>query len=265
MGLMRDIQAFTVPAKSLAVWWLGQAGFIIKSPAGKTVVIDPYLSDVCSQMASPSGLNFFRAFPSPLAGEDLTPVDLYVVTHSHQDHLDTETLKPYLAAGGRGPFLAPPEAAALLTNKLGVSQSQITLVWPNKLHTIGDMTFRATLAVPYGSDDLNHVGYLISIQDGPTVYFTGDTAYHEVIGISVAEYKPDVMFTVINGMWRNLSPSDAARLADQIKPKLVIPYHYDLFPDGQMPPHVLRLNLLLYQMQDRFKTIEVGKPFVYTV
>ncbi len=128
---------------------------------------------------------------------------------------------------------------------------------------MGDLSLRATFAIPFAGDDLTHVGYLVSAAGGPTFYLTGDTAWHEVIGISVAEHHPDVMLTVINGMWRNMGPADAAALAHLVQPKVVIPYHYNLFPDGSVPAHTLRLNLRLHGMQDRFMTLEPGVPWVY--
>jgi L-ascorbate 6-phosphate lactonase len=259
---LKQLRDYQVPTGSLVVWWLGQAGFIIKSPQGVLTVMDPYLSDSCGLAAETIGANFHRVFPPPISPADLGGVDLYILTHSHQDHLDPETLQTYREAGGNGPFLAPAETNLKLQS-LGVPQSEIVPMWPNKVFTIRDISFRATLAIPFGGDDLTHVGYLISIQNGPTFYFTGDTAYHEVLGICIAEHKPDVMFTVINGMWRNLGPAEAAQLAHRIQPKVVIPYHYDLFPDGQMPPHTLRLNLFLYQLHDRFRVLEVGRPWFY--
>ena len=259
---IKELRRQPVPAGSLAVWWLGQAGFLLKSPGGVIAALDPYLSDSCGPPTRAMGFNLFRAYPPVLSSAEMAGVDLYAVTHSHQDHLDPETLTGYRQAGGNGPYLAPAEAAEKFQS-LGVPPERVTTVWPNKSHTIGDLTFRATLAIPFGGDDLTHVGYLVSAAGGPTFYFTGDTAYHEVIGISVAEHKPDVMFAVINGTFRNLSPADAALLAKQIQPRVAIPYHYDLFPDGQMPPQTLRMNLVLHGMQDRFMTLSVGEPWVY--
>ena len=262
MLCMKDILNFSVPADSMAVWWLGQAGFLLKSPQGLTAVMDPYLSNTCGAIGERLGINCHRMFPPPIAPAELADVKLYVLTHSHEDHLDPETLEPYRQAGGRGPFLAPLETADRL-REMKVPEDQIVTIWPNKTHTVGDLSFRATFAIPYGGDDLTHVGYLVAVNGGPTFYFTGDTAYHEVIGISVSEHKPNVMFAVINGMARNLSPAEAARLAHQVQPEVVIPYHYDLFPDGRMYPHALRVNLLLYGMQERFQTLEQGTAYVF--
>jgi L-ascorbate 6-phosphate lactonase len=259
---MQTLKEFMVPAGSLAVWWLGQAGFLVKTSGGTLAAIDPYLSDSCGSSAQASAIDFFRKYPPILNPGDLAGIDGYMMTHSHQDHLDPETLAGYRQAGGQGPFVAPAEAAEKLLS-LGVVENQIIRMHPNKRCTIGDLNLQATLAIPYGEDDLTHVGYLVSTTNGPTFYFTGDTAYHEVIGLTVSVHNPDVMFTVINGTFRNLSPAEAAQLAWQIQPKVVIPYHYDLFPDGQMPPRTLWMNLLLHEMQERYQLLTPGEVWVY--
>ena len=123
--LTRDeLCSLQVPAGSVTIWWLGQAGFIFKSPAGKLVAIDPYLSNSCKAIGDANGFNFDRLVPPPLAPADLTAVDLYAMTHSHGDHLDPETLAGYRAAGGTGPYLAPAETAEKLQS-LGVPAEQI--------------------------------------------------------------------------------------------------------------------------------------------
>ena len=83
----------------LTMWWLGQTGFVIKSPGGKLIVIDPYLSNSAKAIGEPLGLNLDRQVPPPLTPRDLVGVDLYAMTHSHGDHLDPETLAGYRAAG----------------------------------------------------------------------------------------------------------------------------------------------------------------------
>jgi len=261
---MNKLRAFNVPEASLAVWWLGQASFIVKSPSGVIAAIDPYLTNSCKMTGESIGINFDRLIAAPLEPEELVGIDLYVMTHSHQDHLDPETLGRYRHAGGKGPYVAPAETVEKL-KEASVPEDDIIMTWPNKTHKKGDLNLRATFAVPFGPDDMTHVGYLVSADEGPTFYFTGDTFYEEILGTSVAERKPDVMFTVINGVFRNMGPAEAARLAKQVNPRIVIPYHYDLFPDGQMRPELLKTNLLLYGMQDRFKLLKHGEPFVFSI
>jgi L-ascorbate 6-phosphate lactonase len=246
----------------MTLWWLGQSGFLVKSPAGKIAAIDPYLSNSCKAVGDAHGFNMDRLVPPPLAPEDLVGIDLYAITHSHQDHLDPETLGPYRKAGGCGPYLAPAETAEKLVS-LGVPEDQVVMMWPNKSTTLEDLTFRATFAIPLGGDDLTHVGYLASIKDGPKAYFTGDTAYHDLLAASVGDHKPDIMATVINGAFRNMSPAEAALLTKQIDPAVVIPCHYDLFPDNLQPPQMLRTNLHILGIGEKYRLLEHGVPYTF--
>ena len=259
---MKQLREYGVPSASLSIWWLGQGGFIVKSPAGVIAAIDPYLSNSCKVRGEMKGLNFDRLTVPPMTPQELVGIDLCALTHSHQDHLDPETIGPYLEAGGTGPFLAPAETSGKL-RKMGVSPSQLVMTWPNSSHTVKDLTFRATFAIPYTGDDLTHVGYLVSAKDGPTFYFSGDTDYHDILAISVAEHHPNVMLAVINGAFRNMSAAQAALLAKNIKPEVVIPYHYDCFPDNRASPGMLKTNLFMYGMMDRYRELAHAKVFTF--
>lgn len=257
---LAQIKAYPTPAGTITLWWLCQAGFIIKSPSGKLAALDPYLTNSCKALGEQFGFDMDRQVPPPLAPADLAGIDLYLLTHSHQDHLDPETLAGYRAAGGRGLYLAPAETGEKLES-LGVPKGEITLVWPNKSFTFGDLTIRAAFAIPFAGDDLTHVGYLISVIGGPTIYFTGDTDYNDLLALAVGPHKPDVLVTVINGAFRNLGPAEAARLAKQLDVKVVIPCHHDLFSDNCQPPQMLHTNLKLQGIGDRYRLLRHGEPF----
>ncbi len=259
---MQQLRQFRVPPGAITLWWLGQAGFIAKSPGGKIVAIDPYLSNSCKALGDEGGVNMDRLVPPPISPADLAGIDAYAMTHSHQDHLDPETLAAYRAAGGTGPYVAPPETIDKLRG-LGVPESQMVMVWPNKSFVVGDLSLRATFAIPYGGDDLTHVGYLVSVRDGPRFYVTGDTAYHEILALGMAEHKPDVLAAVINPAFRNMSPAEAARLAQQVDAKVVIPCHWDLFPDNSLPPQMLRTNLQMLGIGERYRVLEHGRAYTY--
>ena len=255
---MKDLRAYTVPKGSITLWWLGQASWIFKTPGGKIIALDPYLSDSCSTLSPDFDMK--RRTPPPLTGSEMNGIDAYVLTHTHQDHLDPETLAAYQRAGGRGPYFAPAEAVEKLQS-LDVSAKDITTVWPNKSVTIGDVTLRATFAIPFGGDDLTHIGYLAFIKDGPTVYFTGDTGYHDILRISIEPHKPDAMVTVINPAFRNMGPGEAARLACQLGVKFVIPCHYDLFACNSIPPQIFHTNLKVEGIGATYRLPKHGEPF----
>jgi L-ascorbate 6-phosphate lactonase len=244
----------------ITLWWLGQAGFVIKSPQGRVVALDPYLSNSCKAIGDQLGLNFDRQVPPPITPRDVAGMDAVLFTHSHQDHCDPETVTAIRQAGHRGPYVAPPETVQKLAG-LGVPVEETVMMWPNKTHTIGDLEIRATIAIPLGADDLTHLGYILRVQGGPAVYFTGDTGWHEVLVHGAAPQKPDVLVAVINPAFSNLSPEEAARLARDLGVKAAIPCHYDMFADNSLPPQLLRTNLIAMGIGDRYRQLRHGEAF----
>ena len=81
MGLMAAAlvctpsQAQTASGKT-ELLWLGQAGFRITSPGGKTIVIDPWLT---------GGPKTPAPYKTDIGA--LGKVDLLLVTHAHVDHI----------------------------------------------------------------------------------------------------------------------------------------------------------------------------------
>jgi L-ascorbate 6-phosphate lactonase len=206
------------------------------------------------------GVNSDRLFPPPILPSDLD-VDVIALTHSHQDHYDPETITAFRASGRRATYVAPGETMEKLLG-LGIPQDEILLTWPNKEHRLGDVRLKATFAIPYWGDDMTHVGYLIYMDAGPTIYITGDTDYHDVLGY-VADFKPDIMITVINGAFRNLGPNEAAKLTAKIAPKIVIPCHYDLMPDNSVNPRLFRTCLVSLGIGEKFRELPRGKACTF--
>ncbi len=262
MSIRKAILDQRVPAGKMTLWWLGQSGVVVKSPLGKIVAVDPYLTNSCKAIGEQFGFDMDRMVPPPLEPAELVGIDLYAMTHSHGDHLDPETLAGYRAAGGTGPFLAPAETFEKL-RQLGVPADRIAMTWPNHVYILGDLWVRATPAIPFGADDLTHVGYLLGVEGGPTLYVTGDTGYHEILAAAAAPHKPDVLMAVINPAFRNMSPAEAARLAKQLDVKVAIPCHWDLFPDNSLPPQLLRTNLKIEGIGERYCQLEHGVAFTY--
>ena len=260
MTLMAEIRRETVPAGSVGLWWLGQASFIVKSSSGSTVAIDPYLTDSCKEGAAEAGFDCGRKFPSPIQPEDLD-VSVIALTHSHQDHCDPETIKRHRASGFHGPYVAPGETMEKLLT-FGVPLNEIVLSWPNKEHRFGDIRLKSTLAIPPAGDDVTHTGFLLLVDSGPTLYFTGDTDYHDVLEY-IAAYKPEIMVTVINGAFHNMGPNEATKLTQKINPSVVIPCHYDLFSDNCLEPRLFRSCLHGAGISDKYMALDRGKVFVY--
>lgn len=77
MKLRQQIQQFKVPHGKIALWWVGQSGWILKSPKNKIVVINPYLTNACKAVGAINEINMDRLFPPPLQPKDLLGVVAY--------------------------------------------------------------------------------------------------------------------------------------------------------------------------------------------
>ncbi|KPV44314.1 Zn-dependent hydrolase, partial [Kouleothrix aurantiaca] len=78
--LIGQIDRLAVPPGQLALWALGQAGFVIKG-GDMIVYIDPYLS---GEVARDGGHG--RRFPAPIDPAAVRPAQAVLATHEHMDH-----------------------------------------------------------------------------------------------------------------------------------------------------------------------------------
>lgn len=259
MGLMAEIRAFPVARNTVAMWWLGQNGYIFKSPEGLLISTDLYLTDSCAALAP--GVNLQRQVPVLIPPEEVD-VDLFTCTHNHADHTDPETIRR-LRNKDTGRFIGPPPSCEVYQAE-GVEAGRIVHAWPDCRFEYGDISIRGTFALPTDDTDLNHMGYVFQFGKGPRVYITGDTDYSELLA-SAARHSPDLAITCINGGFNNLSHFEAAQLMARIRPKVAIPCHYDMFPDNAVDPRQFRASLKLKAPQVCYQQLEHGKAFVFAL
>jgi len=247
MNLMREIRATPVERGTVALWWMGQNGFLFKTAEGTVVATDLYLTDSCVGIA-PDGINLERQVPVLIPPEEID-ADVYVCTHSHMDHADPETIGR-LRRKDTMMFVGPHRTCEIY-RLCGVEDGRMAAVFAGEEIEIRDVAMRATFAMPTDDTDLNHVGYVFTFGDGPRVYMTGDTAACELLG-SAARHRPQYMITCINGGFKNLSHDQAALLAADVRPKAAIPCHYDMFPDNSCDPRQFRAALKLRAPEVRY-------------
>lgn len=261
MSLMRDIRAFPVPKKSVALWWLGQNGFIFKTPEGTLLATDMYLSDSCAELYKHVGVRLDRQVPILIPPDELD-VDIYACTHNHTDHTDPWTIRS-LRHKDTTQFVGPHPSCQVYETE-GVESGRIVPAWPHCELEFGDIQIRGTFALPTDDTDLNHMGYVFQFGSGPRVYMTGDTDYSDLLA-SAKKHSPDLVITCINGGFNNLSHWEAAHLVEQIKPRAAIPCHYDMFPDNSVDPGQFRASLRLRAPEVGYLQPKHGEPFVFSL
>lgn len=219
MRLAERIKETKVNPGEIALFYLAQAGFCIKTAGNKIIVIDAYLSDACERL-----FNFKRMIPSVIKAEELD-ADLYLSTHEHADHLDPDSL-PVLVKNKKTFFLGSPDCEELYKQNDLSKQRYVILKEGEEWDTDG-IKIRAVFA-DHGDLSPRANGLLIDI-DGIKIYHTGDTCFRPREIKASLKTDVDIMMAPINGRYENMNASEACKLSLILKPAIVIASHFWMF------------------------------------
>ncbi|MDO9542007.1 MAG: MBL fold metallo-hydrolase [Kiritimatiellia bacterium] len=226
MNLAETIKKTEVLPGSVAFFFLGQAGFCFNFSNGKTLFLDAYLSDSCYRL-----FGFKRMTPTVIRPEEVS-ADIFFSTHSHADHLDPDALE--IIAKNRGIyFLGSPDCAEIY-RQAGIAESRYGILKYGQEKEICGLKLKAVYA-DHGDLAPEAIGLLIDY-DGIKIYNTGDTAYAPDKIIPSLASEVDVMIAPINGAFGNINAAEACRLAELIRPRILIPAHFWMFVEHNGDP-----------------------------
>lgn len=204
----------------MKITWLGQAGLMFET-CGKTIFFDPYLSNSCFKKNPKSD----RRVPVDESIFEIKP-DIIVLTHSHLDHTDPETLEKFLTEDSGITVLASKNAWEI-ARTFGGNNNYVSFNW-HTIWTEGDIRFEAVYAE---HSDENAIGVIMEAE-GVTFYITGDTLYNTTIFDDLPS-DIDAVFLPINGVGNNMNMTDAAVFCEEIG-TTAVPMHCGLFDDIDM-------------------------------
>lgn len=234
----------------VGIAWTGQAGFSFKAADGSIVHVDPYLSNVCSRY-----VGYHRAIPAPVEADEIRG-DRFLFTHEHRDHLDTDAV-PFIAENNPGAtFIGPPACISRLL-ELKIAPERLVTIKRGESLNAGAIDIKAVKAIH--TDD--SVGYVLSFGD-TKVYITGDTVYSDEL-IGIAEERPDLMMSCINGRLGCMNIADAVRLTSHIQPKIAIPMHVHMFIENTASPEEFVRQVELHSGVTKGFVMEHGEWYVY--
>ncbi len=236
------------------LWFLGQAGYLIRS-CNFSIAIDPYLSDSVGHFI---GKQYSRMIDPPIQPEDLQ-VDIFIVTHDHYDHLDPGTIEKYKYSKNTK-FVAPRLACQKL-KQLGISQNNIYRIDSGETKTVCNIEISGCYAVPSGIDVVDTCGYIVRFENGRSFYHSSDTAFSDLLTDSPPQ--AEVALLCINGKWGNMGIFDALKLAEAIKPKYAIPNHYDLMALNSENPETFKVLGDEKLTESKVVILDIMEPFIW--
>jgi N-acyl-phosphatidylethanolamine-hydrolysing phospholipase D len=275
--------------RGMRLTWLGHATVLAQFD-GVTVLTDPIFSDRCSPFAW-AGPRRYR--PPPCKIEELPKPDVILISHSHYDHLDLNSVKSIhdrFGSGGEGGVRwFVPSGMKSWFESIGILNGVHEVMWWDE-HEVqqgagcvvsNEDAKVKVVAVPAqhwsGRCVVDHnmslwCGWAIV---GPTkrFYFAGDTGYCPAFREIGAAYGPfdasaiPIGCYVPRDMMRNqhIDPAEAVKVHQDVKSRFSIGIHWGTFKMGSNEPYLQPRSLLAEEVEraglrpDEFVTLEMGQ------
>lgn len=188
--------------------------------AGRVLLADPYIT------GNPA---------APKEASSVTP-DFILVTHGHPDHL-----------GDTVEIAARSKAQVLTTNEIALMLAE------RKVDAVG-MHIGGRVPFPFGELKVvlalhgsgvsggQAAGFILTL-GGRKVYLAGDTALYSDMKLIHDLWGPiDIAFLPI-GSFYTMDAADARIAVEWIRPKVVVPIHYNTFPPLQTDVEAFRRSV----------------------
>ena len=207
----------------LKLTWLGHSTFLMDSPGGKRILVDPWT------LNNPA---------CPEAFKHLDRLDLMLISHGHFDHISDaveiaretgcqvvcihETSLWLMGQGVKN--VVGMNKGGNIPVLAGSSDGQrgIKVRMVDARHSCG---IQDGDQIVYGGEA---AGFVVTFEDQTKVYHSGDTALFGDMALIGECYAPDIALLPIGDLY-TMDPADAARAVQMLGVRQVIPMHHSTF------------------------------------
>ncbi|RLE54753.1 MAG: metal-dependent hydrolase [Thermoprotei archaeon] len=196
--------------------WLGHAAFEIEID-GKILYIDPWITNPMS----------------PVKLADISRADLVLVTHDHDDHLG-EAIDVVKKTGAK--FISVYELTQYAISQ-GVPEDKAIAMNIGGVMVVDGIE---VIMVPahHSCTRGTPCGFIVRGKEC-SVYHAGDTGIVHEMSIIRELYPIDIALLPIGSVF-TMDPRQAAKFTEILRPKVVIPMHYNTFPVIRQDPELFK-------------------------
>lgn len=241
-----DCLSASPPGGVVNLYWLGQAGFAIRS-YNLTVLIDAYLSNALAATYRDALFKHRRMMAPPLDPDEARGIDFLLSTHAHSDHLDPGSIGKIMALNPECRLVCPRSAVAKALER-GADRDRVIAMSSLEKRRLGAMEAEMLPAAHEelaadGAGNILYAGYVLTL-DGVTMYHSGDCVPYDGQVDVVKERRPDLAMLPVNGrdehraqhgVAGNFTVAEAADLCLAAGIDILIPHHFDMFEFNTVP------------------------------
>lgn len=265
--LLEEIKDTKVSEGELAIWYLGQCGFVLKQQ--KIIYIDPVLNDIQENGNS-------RRFYEPPFEPEMVEADYVFCTHEHADHMAKETILGIYKNNKAVRFVLPGVCKEIASG-WGISEDKLIEAGANQPFALSDITVHG-ISTAHPTHRKGAAGKEWSLaygleMNGIFLLHMGDTYITERLLCDLKQLPaPNVFLPPINGadyfrdkenIIGNMSAREAAFMAEELSADLTIPMHYDMIKGNTCDPFVFLEELWDIAPWRKTALLALGERLIY--
>ena len=244
------------PLGKTHLFWIGQAGVVVKSADGKLMGIDLYLSECVEPVEGHVG--YHRLMPQILGYDELN-FDVLIATHFHRDHFDIDAMQGLMANGKTQLYCAYDCKEDV--ERLQIDQTRVHYVKPGESYDYAGFHIDFVHS-DHGAGAPLEAAPIVTV-DGKRILEAGDTSLHLDWKDEYLKAGPlDVLIAPINGAYGNLNEQENVALTKALQPKLTVPCHFGMFSSHGGHPGLWKELLEQQLPEQKYKIFTQGEGLV---